>query len=70
MTGREHQPEVASRWTCRHCHDSFESPMPMPAPAHLCPRTGRIEAYVPAWSPERAAAVEQLPVRRLRAVAA
>jgi len=69
MTGREHQPEVAQRWTCRHCHYGFSSPMPMPAPAHLCDRTGRIEAYVPAWSPERAAAAEPAVVRTLRAVA-
>lgn len=70
MTGREHQPETGTRWTCRYCHYGPFPSIPMPAPAHLCPRTGRTEAYVLAWSPERAAAFEDAPVRRLQAVAA
>jgi hypothetical protein len=41
----------------------------MPAPFHLCDRSGRVENFVVAWTPERAAEVEKPVVRRLRVAA-
>lgn len=61
--------ETSKRWTCPRCHDHWQSAMPMPSPYHLCERSGRVESFVLAWSPERAAEVEQPNVRRLRLAA-
>lgn len=61
MTGREYRPEVATRWHCNRCHTGFTSPMPMPTPAHYCPRTYGVRPYSPAWSPERAVEAEDRP---------
>jgi hypothetical protein len=43
--------------------------MAMPAPYHLCERSGRVESFTLAWSPERAAEVEKPKVRRLKVAA-
>lgn len=61
--------ELASAWSCPRCHDQWRSPMAMPAPFHLCDRSGKVENFVVAWTPERAAEVEKPVVRRLKVAA-
>ena len=61
--------ETATAWSCPRCHDLWRSPIAMPAPFHLCDRSGRVENFVVAWTPERAAEVEKPVVRRLRVAA-
>ena len=61
--------ETSRAWSCPRCHDHWKSPMAMPAPYHLCDRSGRVESFTLAWSPERAAEVEKPKVRRLKVAA-
>jgi hypothetical protein len=61
--------ERHTAWACPRCHDQLRSPIAMPAPYHLCDRSGRVENWVVAWTPQRAAEIEPPKVRALKAVA-
>jgi len=61
--------ETATAWSCPRCHDLWRSSMAMPAPFHLCDRSGKVENFTVSWTPEIAVQRELPVVRRLQVAA-
>lgn len=64
---RGEQPATA--WQCPKCHEHVDTPVPTLGVAHWCPRSLRVENFVPAWAADRAVEQQTKAVRTLKAVA-
>ena len=61
--------QTATAWQCPKCHEHVDTPMPTLGVAHYCPRSLKVENFVPAWATQRAAERDTKAVRTLKAVA-